>query len=90
MKLDLNKIVFTTKNIIEGGSIIYVYHDLSDDWQFFGKDKENIDEDEARILSIKEILEMDITLKEVLISLPVGFEAYRSSKNSQWIFSLSR
>jgi hypothetical protein len=57
-----NKPVFTTKFVIEDRSeIIYVAHDKEGDWQFFSR--EDASEQDARIISINEILELDGSLK---------------------------
>jgi hypothetical protein len=56
-----NKTVFTTKFVIEDRSeIIYVAHDKDGDWQFFSK--EDASEQEARIVFMNEILDLDTSL----------------------------
>ena len=73
-----NKTVFTTKFVIEDGSeIIYVAHDKDDDWQFFSK--EDASEQEARIVFMNEILDLDASLKEILW-IPEGTEAWRRNR----------
>lgn len=80
----LTKAVFTTVYVIENNSpIIYVYHDMDGDWQFFGPE-ENVETDKARIVSLGEIIEMDASVKEVL-DMPKGTDAHRKSRESEWV-----
>ena len=77
-------LVFTTKEIIEKNlPITNVVHDHEGDWQFFSKDEESIEEN-GRIVSLGEILEMDSTIDEILW-LPKGMEAWRNSPGDKWI-----
>jgi len=77
-----NKPVFTTKFVIEDRSeIIYVAHDKEGDWQFFSR--EDASEQDARIISINEILELDGSLKEILW-IPEGTEAWREGVGKEW------
>lgn len=88
MRIDkelLNKAVFTTGNIIAGLPITQVFHDHDDDWQFFS-DHEEITEENARVVSLGEILEIEESLEKVILNLPKGYEAYRDDKNSSWYF----
>jgi hypothetical protein len=77
-----NKTVFTTKFVIEDRSeIIYVAHDKDGDWQFFSK--EDASEQEARIVFMNEILDLDTSLKEILW-IPEGTEAWREGVGKEW------
>jgi hypothetical protein len=77
-----NKTVFTTKFVIEDRSeIIYVAHDKDGDWQFFSK--EEASEQEARIVFMNEILDLDTSLKEILW-IPEGTEAWREGVGKKW------
>jgi hypothetical protein len=77
-----NKPVFTTKFVIEDRSeIVYVAHDKEGDWQFFSE--EDASEQDARIISINEILELDGSLKEILW-IPEGTEAWREGVGKEW------
>ena len=78
-----NKPVFTTKFVIEDRSeIIYVAHDKDGDWQFFSK--EDASEQEARLVSMDEILELDTSVKEILW-IPEGTEAWREGIGKKWV-----
>lgn len=78
-----NTAVITTNNIIQGNSeILYVFHDEDDGiWQFL--DNGNCCEENARIVSLKEIVELDDSVS-LIFDLPLGCMAYRSSKNCEW------
>lgn len=74
--------VFTTRFVLDSKSeIVYVTHDEDGDWQFFGK--EEISEQDARITSLGEILEIDSSLEE-LMSMPQSAEAWREEKGGKW------
>jgi hypothetical protein len=78
----LNTAVFTTKYIIDKlSTVLYVYHENDGCWQFHGDD--NITEEDARIVSLREMLELDKSLVE-LLGMPEGYEAYRSGKTDKW------
>lgn len=55
---------------------------MDGDWQFFGE--ESVTEEEAAVLSLKEIMEMDPTIQKVL-DIPKGTEAQRKSISDNWI-----
>ncbi len=57
-------------------------HDFDGDWQFFG-DEKDISNENARIVTLNEILEMDPTLKEILW-IPQGTEAWRKKVGDEW------
>lgn len=79
--------VITTKFIIEDGSpIVSVFKDTEGDWQFFGKE-ENITEEDARVVSLREILELDSSIKDVLF-MSNGMQAWRENYNEEWKISV--
>ena len=81
-KEDLQTYVFTTRFVIENNSdITCVTHDHEGDWQFMSDDEFN--ESDARVVSLQEILELDSTLLK-LADLPIGYEANRKDKFSNW------
>lgn len=61
--------------------ILYVYLDDDGDWQCLGG--EEVDESDARIISIGELLELDPTLTTVP-DLEKGESASRTNKQGQW------
>ena len=78
-----NTMVITTKDIILGlKPILLVSHDIEDGmWEFL--DSEELDENEACIVSLDEILKIDDSLR-VLHELPLGWIAYRSCIGDSW------
>jgi hypothetical protein len=80
----LNTAVFTTKYVIERNSpILYVYHYEEDGaWQFSGK--EDCTDSDYKIISLEEMINNDNSILE-LANLPLGGEAYRENKDSNWI-----
>lgn len=78
-----NVAVITTKNILNRSlDILQVWHDEDDGmWQFL--DGTDIKEEDALIVSLKEIVELDNSILQ-LYSLPLGWVAFRSNKNSEW------
>jgi len=82
-KDNLRTAVFTTKFVIDESSpILFVYHDEDGSWQFHGKE-DNIKEADMRIVGLGEILEIDNSIWDLKDMSP-GFEAFRSSKVSEW------
>lgn len=80
-----NVAVFTSKEIVEQTLCIqYVTHDFEDGaWQFHGIDGPPDNDNEARLVSLKTIVDMDPTVKE-LANLPLGWIAWRAKPDSRW------
>ncbi|MDP9174329.1 MAG: DUF2185 domain-containing protein [Planctomycetota bacterium] len=78
-----NVAVFTLKTIVFGGDpILHVTHDSDDStWQFLGGG--DAEEANAALISLSEILSLDPTIAE-LADLPLGWHAWRRSKNEPW------
>ncbi|ATN04015.1 hypothetical protein CRN76_00470 [Chryseobacterium indologenes] len=80
---NLNEAIITTRFVLENNSVIVsVYKDNLGEWQFFGKE-DNISEEDARVISLSEILQIDPTLK-VLLEINAGSRAYRANKEDNW------
>ncbi|HYX72451.1 MAG TPA: hypothetical protein VE732_06755 [Nitrososphaera sp.] len=75
--------VITTTHIIRAGKpILLVSHDEDDgSWQFLPGDE--ISEDDAMVVGLGEILEIDSSLAS-LANLPLGWSATRKTKDSVW------
>ncbi|MFU2090157.1 hypothetical protein EQP59_03760 [Ornithobacterium rhinotracheale] len=86
---DPNVAVITTKNILSRKmDITRVFHDSDDGmWQFLDS-SEDITENDAVIVGLKEIVDLDKTINE-LHTLPLGWSAYRDDKNSNWMLHRS-
>ncbi len=80
---DKNTMVITTKNIIQQKKEIrLVSHDEEDGmWEFL--ENEEVDEDSAAIVSLFEMVKIDHSINE-LFDLPLGWTAYRESKDTLW------
>ena len=80
-----NVAVFTTKEIAERTQCIqYVCHDQEDGaWQFHSIDGAPASEADARLVSLRSILEMDPTIR-ALADLPLGWCAMRDTEKSEW------
>jgi capsid portal protein len=80
---DKNKAVITTKDIMNGTEDIkYILYDDEGDWQFLTGDDE-ISEDDAAVVSISEILQIDATLL-YLPEIEEDEVLIRETKNSAW------
>jgi hypothetical protein len=77
-----NTAVFTTRFVVENNSpILYVTHDDDGDWHFMGDD--DITEEDAKLVSVKNILELDSSIND-LPSLEEGYRAVRLVKKDSW------
>ena len=85
---DLSTAVFTTFYVTEEkNDITYVSHDLEDGaWQFFSSDEIANFEKEARLVSLKNIIEIDPSVVEIA-DMPEGYYAVRKSKKDNWIIN---
>lgn len=79
-----NTMVITTKSIVTSDKgILLVSHDADDGmWQFL--DGNTVDEKDALILSLQEIVQIDCTVNDIH-DLPPGWIAYRIKRDAQWI-----
>ena len=84
-KEGLNTAVFTTKFVVrDKKAITYVSHYLEDGaWQFSSDDDFENYEDNAMILSLDEIIQLDKSILEIA-DLPLGFIATRNRKTDNW------
>lgn len=74
--------VITLHRIVDGSqSILYVVHDEDGDWQFL--DGGDVSEEDAAIVSLKQIVQLEASLK-TLADLPPGWAAERASAAQPW------
>jgi hypothetical protein len=80
-----NVVTFTSKDVVDLGKWIHrVSHDADDGaWQFHSIDGAPQSEADARLILLKNIVQMDPTVAE-LADLPPGWIAWRQSKDSPW------
>lgn len=80
-----NKLVLTTRYVLCNGSpVTFVLYDEDKDWQLFGEDEFDEDED-AFTLSVEEVLEMEPVLRRLPDMLP-GQAVVRDPSNTRWQF----
>lgn len=73
--------------ILKGDWIAYVSHDLDDGgWQFHADQPEPVTQDDAMLVSLKNIVDLDPSIVD-LAGLPPGWHAWRDSKESKWQIS---
>ncbi|WP_336775923.1 hypothetical protein [Paenibacillus sp. MMO-58] len=79
-----NVAVITLDKIMKLESpVLYVTHDEEDGmWQFL--DGDDVIEEEARLISLKQMVDIDPSLTS-LANLPLGWVAWRETKDSEWI-----
>lgn len=73
--------VYTTKQVLEGAPILFVYHNEDGDWQFHSSSEPNLDE--AKLVCLEEIVKLDPTINKIYY-LPYGWAAWRESKDGEW------
>lgn len=80
-----NTAVFTTKFVIdEQNEITRVTHEIEDGaWQFFSDDKFDDFETIAKVVGLREIIDIDKSVLEIA-DLPLGYIATRKNKNDKW------
>lgn len=78
-----NVAVFTSKNIVKKANWIqFVSHDEDDGaWQFHPLG--GTEEEDASVVSLKEIVEIDPSVAS-LFDLPLGWRAWRETKDDNW------
>ncbi|WP_051570275.1 hypothetical protein [Paenibacillus ehimensis] len=78
-----NTMVLTTKDVlIMKKPILFVSHDEDDSmWQFHCG--EDVDMDNATLVSLKEIVDYDTSVT-ILNDLPLGWIAWRETESSPW------
>jgi hypothetical protein len=81
-----NMAILTTSDVIERKyPILYVSHDADDgSWQFHSGSE--IDIEEAKVISLCEIVNLDKSLLQ-LADLPLGWIATRRNQDSFWKYS---
>jgi hypothetical protein len=73
--------VTTTQQVLDGHPIQIVSHDDDGDWQFLCGTTNDVDD--ARMVALEEIVNLDKTLEE-LAGLPRGEQAQRGSQDAPW------
>jgi len=75
--------VVTVRSVIEDGRpILLVVHDADGEWQFL--DGEDVTEEDARVVSLHFAISRDASLRSLVVSLPPGWQAWRSGPDQAW------
>lgn len=73
--------VFTTKQVLEGEPILYVYHNDDGDWQFHSSAEPDMDD--VKMVSLEKITQLDPTVNEIYY-LQYGWNAWREKEGEEW------
>jgi hypothetical protein len=73
--------VYTTKQILNGEPILYVYHNEDGDWQFHNSNEPGFED--AKLVSLEEIIKRDHSINK-LFNLEFGWCAWRKNINDEW------
>ncbi|WP_165022413.1 MULTISPECIES: hypothetical protein [unclassified Dysgonomonas] len=78
-----NKSIMTTSHVLCSGSpVTFVLYDEDGDWQLFGDDEVDVNED-AYLVSVDEMLEMEPALRK-LPDMQPGEAAAREKDSTRW------
>ena len=78
---DRNLGVYTTKEVLDGSPIRFVYHNEDGDWQFHSEAEPNTDH--AKVVCLEDVVKLDPTLNEIYY-LNFGESAERETAESDW------
>lgn len=79
-----NTATFTTQQVLNGESILYVYHNTDGDWQFHSSD--NPSTEDGKIVCLEQIVKIDPSVNNVY-HLQYGWSAWRNSKEEKWQYA---
>ena len=73
--------VYTTKQVLGGAPILYVYHNDDGDWQFHSELLPDIKD--ARVIAFDQITKIDSSVNDVF-TLEFGWRAWRNTVMDEW------
>lgn len=73
--------VYTTRQVLEGEPVLYVYHNEDGDWQFHSS--ANPDVNDAKLVSLESLVKLDPTLNNIYF-LQYGWNAWRNGVDDDW------
>ncbi|MFY0253582.1 DUF4262 domain-containing protein [Chitinophaga sp. 30R24] len=76
-----NVAVFTTRHVLEGKPILYVYHNDDGAWQFHSEQEPDLKD--SKLVCLEEITKIDLSVNE-LYHLSLGKRAWREAVNDPW------
>jgi hypothetical protein len=79
--MDKNQAVITTKYVINGSKIVYVFHS-QEGWQFFGNEN-NIEEGDSFVTSLDNIIKSNPHVADILW-ISEGMEAWINEGKTEW------
>ena len=80
---DKNMAVITSRYVLfDKTPILCVFHNTDGIWEFYGKEELTRDDD-YMVISIEEIINLDLTILELSLMPPCYF-ATRNAKNESW------
>lgn len=81
-----NRAAITTKRIVDGSAwIAHVSHDEDDgSWQFHTSSDDDLNENDARLLTLHELYQIDPTISGIADLRP-GWRAWRESRDGPWL-----
>ena len=80
---DKNMAVITSRYVLfDKAPILCVFHNKDGIWEFYGKEELTRDDD-YRVISIEELINLDLTILELSLMPPYCF-AKRNAKNEPW------
>ena len=86
--INLEEAVITTKQVMGKNDPILYFDKDGGTWQFLGEGE--VDESDAFVCKLGDILAMDSTIEPILDSLPEGWFAERQNTESDWdVFELN-
>jgi hypothetical protein len=80
-EIPVDTAVFTTRPVLEGHPILYVFHDIDGDWQFMCGT--TTAEEDARLVCLGCMVSREPELAQ-LADLPLGWNAYRYEPGGPW------
>jgi hypothetical protein len=77
--------VYTSRQVLEGASILYVYHNENGDWQFHTSLEPDLND--AKLVCLSEITKLDPTINEIY-HLQYGWWAWRDTQDAEWQYEV--
>lgn len=78
--------VYTTKQVIDGAPILYVYHNADGNWQFHNSSEPYVED--AMLVSLETITKLDPSVNQIYF-LQYSWRAWRESTDEKWSYEES-
>jgi hypothetical protein len=73
--------VYTTQQALSGDSILYVYHNVDGDWEFYTSSEPDLND--AKLVCLEELIKLDPSLNTIY-HLQFGWAASRGGQGEEW------